>query len=68
VDRTLRVLAFHSGLELLVPALIIEEFDRNRLRSESAVTTSVFLAEQRQAPSKIRSLSISGTPATAEFR
>jgi hypothetical protein len=28
-------------LDLLVPALVIEEFDRNRPRSESAVTTSV---------------------------
>ncbi len=37
----LRVLKFQGKLELLVPALIIEEFDRNRPRSESAVTTSV---------------------------
>ena len=37
----LRVLMFQGKLELLVPALIIEEFDRNRPRSESAVTTSV---------------------------
>jgi hypothetical protein len=37
----LRVLKFQGKLELLVPALIIEEFDRNRPRSESAVTASV---------------------------
>lgn len=37
----LRVLKFQGKLELLVPALVIEEFDRNRPRSESAVTTSV---------------------------
>jgi hypothetical protein len=37
----LRVLKSQGKLELLVPALIIEEFDRNRPRSESAVTTSV---------------------------
>jgi hypothetical protein len=37
----LRVLKSRGKLELLVPALIIEEFDRNRPRSESAVTTSV---------------------------
>jgi hypothetical protein len=37
----LRVLKFQGKLELLVPALIIDEFDRNRPRSESAVTASV---------------------------
>jgi hypothetical protein len=37
----LRVLAFQKKLELLVPAVVIEEFDRNRPRLESAVTTSI---------------------------
>jgi PIN domain len=37
----LRVLKFQGKLDLLVPSLIIEEFDRNRPQSESAVTTSV---------------------------
>ena len=37
----LRALKAQGKLELLVPALVIEEFDRNRPRSESAVTTSV---------------------------
>jgi hypothetical protein len=37
----LRVLKFRGQLTLLVPALIIEEFDRNRPRSEMAVTASV---------------------------
>ena len=37
----LRVLAFQNKLELLVPAVIIEEFDRNRPRLEAAVTTSI---------------------------
>lgn len=37
----LRVLMSQGKLELLVPALVIEEFDRNRPRLEAAVTTSV---------------------------
>jgi hypothetical protein len=37
----LRVLAFQKKLELLVPAVVIEEFDRNRPRLEVAVTTSI---------------------------
>lgn len=37
----LRVLAFQKKLELLVPAVIIEEFNRNRPRLEAAVTTSI---------------------------
>ena len=37
----LRVLAFQKKLELLVPAVVIEEFDRNRPRLETAVTTSI---------------------------
>ena len=43
----LRVLKSQGKLELLVPALIIEEFDRNRPRSEAAVTASV-LSRLRQ--------------------
>jgi hypothetical protein len=49
----LRVLKSQGKLELLVPALIIEEFDRNRLRSESAVTTSV-LDRLRQLRRELR--------------
>jgi hypothetical protein len=37
----LRVLKFHQDLELLVPSLVLAEFDRTRPRSEMAVTTSV---------------------------
>jgi PIN domain len=37
----LRVLKLHQGLELLVPSLVLAEFDRTRPRSEMAVTTSV---------------------------
>jgi hypothetical protein len=37
----LRVLAFQKKLELLIPAVVIEEFDRNRPRLEAAVTTSI---------------------------
>jgi hypothetical protein len=37
----LRVLLHHGGLELLVPTVVVEEFDRNRPRLEAAVTTSV---------------------------
>ena len=37
----LRVFQHQGKLELLVPALVIEEFERNRPRSEAAVTTSV---------------------------
>ena len=49
----LRVLKFQGKLELLVPALIIEEFDRNRPRSESAVTASV-LDRLRQLRRELR--------------
>ncbi|HEY3735694.1 MAG TPA: PIN domain-containing protein [Streptosporangiaceae bacterium] len=49
----LRVLKFQGKLELLVPALIIEEFNRNRPRSESAVTTSV-LDRLRQLRRELR--------------
>ena len=49
----LRVLKFQGKVELLVPALIIEEFDRNRPRSESAVTTSV-LERLRQLRRELR--------------
>ena len=49
----LRVLKFQGGLELLVPALVIEEFDLNRPRSESAVTTSV-LDRLRQVRRELR--------------
>jgi hypothetical protein len=37
----LRVLKFHSGLELLVPSLVLAEFERNRPRSEMAVSTGM---------------------------
>jgi hypothetical protein len=49
----LRVLKSQGKVELLVPALIIEEFDRNRSRSESAVTTSV-LDRLRQLRRELR--------------
>jgi len=37
----LRVLLFQKKLELMVPALVIDEFDRNRPRREDALTKSV---------------------------
>jgi PIN domain len=37
----LRVLTFQKKLELLVPSLVIHEFERNRPRAEAAVTSSV---------------------------
>jgi PIN domain len=37
----LRVLMFQGKLELLVPSLVIEEFQRNRPRAEAAVTASI---------------------------
>lgn len=43
----LRVFLHQGKLELLVPPLVIEEFERNRPRSEAAVTSSV-LARLRQ--------------------
>src|ERR1039457_1614141 len=49
----LRVLMFHNKLELLVPAVVIEEFDRNRPRLEAAVTTSV-LDRLRQLRRELR--------------
>ena len=49
----LRVLASHGQLELLVPSLVTEEFDRNRPRSEMAVTTSV-LDRLRQLRRELR--------------
>lgn len=49
----LRVLKFQFKLELLVPALVIAEFERNRPRSEMAVTTSV-LDRLRQPHSELR--------------
>jgi hypothetical protein len=49
----LRVLKFQGRLELLVPALIIEEFGRNRLRSEATVRTSV-LDRLRQLRRELR--------------
>jgi hypothetical protein len=38
VDRALRVLLFQKKLELMVPALVIDEFDCNRPRREDALT------------------------------
>jgi len=49
----LRVLQHQGKLELLVPALVIEEFERNRPRSEAAVTTSV-LDRLRQLRRELR--------------
>ncbi len=49
----LRVLKSQGRLELLVPALVLEEFDHNRPRSESAVTTSV-LDRLRQLRRELR--------------
>jgi hypothetical protein len=37
----MRVLGFQGKLELLVPSLVIDEFERNRPRAETAVTASV---------------------------
>ena len=49
----LRVLKFQQGLELLVPSLVLAEFDRNRPRAEMAVTTSV-LDRLRQLRRELR--------------
>lgn len=49
----LRVLKFQGRLELLVPTLVIEEFERNRPRLEAAVTTSV-LDRLRQLRRELR--------------
>jgi hypothetical protein len=49
----LRVLKHQGMLELLVPPVVIEEFDRNRVRSETAVTTSV-LDRLRQLRRELR--------------
>jgi len=49
----LRLLKFDGKLELLVPSLVIAEFDRNRPRSEMAVTTSV-LDRLRQSRRQLR--------------
>jgi hypothetical protein len=49
----LRVLKHRGKLELLVPPVVIQEFDRNRLRSEAAVTTSV-LDRLRQLRRELR--------------
>jgi predicted nucleic acid-binding protein len=43
----LRVFLHQGKLELLVPPLVIEEFERNRPRSEAVVTKSV-LTRMRQ--------------------
>ncbi|HCM51153.1 MAG: hypothetical protein CMO30_02130 [Tistrella sp.] len=37
----LRVLILNGDIELLVPAVVLEEFDRNRERVESAMTASI---------------------------
>ena len=37
----LRLLVHHEDVELLVPELVIEEFERNRERVESSMTTTV---------------------------
>ena len=49
----LRVLKYQGRLELLIPPVVIEEFDRNRVRSEAAVTTSV-LDRLRQLRRELR--------------
>jgi hypothetical protein len=51
----LRVLQFQKKLELLVPALVIEEFDRNRPRREDALANSV-VDRLRQFRRDLRSL------------
>jgi len=60
----LRVHESHQALELLVPSLVLAEYDRNRLRSEMAVTTSVLdrLRQQlrRQGAAAQVTLSIPG--------
>jgi hypothetical protein len=38
---SLRVLQSQGTVELLVPSLVIDEFERNRPRAEAAVTSSV---------------------------
>lgn len=50
---SLRVLKFQGKLELLVPGVVVEEFDRNRPRLEAAVTTSV-LDRLRQLRKELR--------------
>jgi predicted nucleic acid-binding protein len=37
----LRVLAFQKKLELLVPSVVVDEFERNRPQKEAAVTDAV---------------------------
>jgi hypothetical protein len=37
----LRVLSFQGKLELLVPSLVVDEFEQNRPRAEAAVTANV---------------------------
>jgi len=49
----LRLLKFHGKLELLIPSLVIDEFDRNRPRLETAVTSSV-LDRLRQLRRELR--------------
>lgn len=49
----LRVFMYQGKLELLVPPIVIEEFDRNRPRLEAAVTTSV-LERLRQLRKELR--------------
>jgi PIN domain len=49
----LRVLKHQGRLELLIPPVVIAEFDRNRVRSEAAVTTSV-LDRLRQLRRELR--------------
>jgi hypothetical protein len=49
----LRVLLHRGDLELLVPTVVVEEFDRNRPRLEAAVTTSV-LDRLRQLRRELR--------------
>ena len=49
----LRVLKHQGGLELLVSSVVVEEFDRNRMRSEAAVTTRV-LDRLRQLRRELR--------------
>jgi PIN domain len=49
----LRVLKHQGRLELLVPPVVLEEFSRNRMRSEAAVTTRV-LDRLRQLRRELR--------------
>jgi hypothetical protein len=63
VDRATAGFLRQGKLELLVPPLVIEEFERNRPRSEAAVTKSALTRLRqlrRELNSPARSTSMSG--------